>query len=96
MLPQTKTLNKYHDKKRRIEYIRITRLLNQQNKITNEGEEEEEVNEVIMGESLREHKPQRALNNYQKIQILRDPALNKVLEPLEQSLEREQQKKHQQ
>lgn len=27
MLPTTHTLNKYHDKKRRLDYIRITKML---------------------------------------------------------------------
>lgn len=31
MLPITQTLNKFHDKKRRIEYIRITKLINEEN-----------------------------------------------------------------
>ncbi len=31
MLPSITTLNKYHDKKRRIEYVRITKLLNEGN-----------------------------------------------------------------
>ena len=30
MLPTTKTMNKYHDKKRRVEYQRITRMLKEE------------------------------------------------------------------
>ena len=31
MMPTTNIINKYHDKKRRIEYIRITRLIKEEN-----------------------------------------------------------------
>ena len=30
MLPQTKTLNKFHDKKRHIEYLKITKMLKEE------------------------------------------------------------------
>lgn len=33
MLPITITLNKYHDKKRKIEYVRITKLIKEENRL---------------------------------------------------------------
>jgi len=33
MLPTTNIVNKYHDNKRRIEYIRITRLIKEENDV---------------------------------------------------------------
>ena len=35
MLPTTTTLNKYHDKKRRLEYIRVTKMLREENESKN-------------------------------------------------------------
>ena len=35
MMPTTRTLNKYHDKKRRIEYIKITNMIKQEEDANN-------------------------------------------------------------
>lgn len=52
MLPITNTLNKYHDKKRRIEYVRITKLIKEENKALGiEDDSNDELNADIIADS---------------------------------------------
>ena len=46
MLPTTNILNKYHDKKRRLEYIRVTKMLRDENETKNPSPKPKEKNRV--------------------------------------------------
>ena len=59
MLPTTKSLNKYHDKKRRLEYIKITQMIKEEETRKNNGGElpkdffhKRRLNQMVHGERI--------------------------------------------
>ncbi|KRX04101.1 hypothetical protein PPERSA_08316 [Pseudocohnilembus persalinus] len=56
MLPISKVLNKYHDKKRRLDYLRITKMLKEEEKAKNPNYQENEQEDQIQESPLKEKK----------------------------------------
>jgi hypothetical protein len=81
MVPTTHVLNKYHDKKRRVEYVRITRMIREENeKAANAGKTEAE----LMKEATKKNE------NYLNYQ----PIENKILDTMDLYTEESQHSDH--